>query len=140
MRRFMALDVGEKTIGTAFADETGMLVSPGETILRREGYRRDMAVVRRLVAEREVARIVVGIPLLADGDPGMQASRIEAFIDKLRNSVRIPIERQNEAYTTAGAAAILDELGRPRRLHKRTIDSVAACLILQDYISAKGTD
>ena len=99
-----------------------------------------MAVVRRLVAEREVARIVVGMPLLANGDLGMQALRVEAFIDRLRNSVRIPIERQDEAYTTAGAAAILDELGRPRRLHKRTIDSVAACLVLQDYISAKGID
>src|SRR4051794_21107849 len=106
----MALDVGEKTIGVAFTDETGTLVFPGETILRQEGHRRDVAALRRLVAERDVARIVVGMPLLADGTMGPQARRIDAFIDRLRGSVRIPIERQNEAYTTAEAEAILDEI------------------------------
>ncbi len=137
MRRIMALDVGEKTIGVAFTDETGTLVSPGETIVRQEGYRRDLAILRRLVSEREVSRIVVGMPLMADGALGRQAAKVEDFIGRLRKSVRIPIERQDESFTTVGAEAILDELGRPRQLHKRTIDSVAACLILQDYISAK---
>jgi putative Holliday junction resolvase len=132
--RIMALDVGEKTIGVAFTDETGRQAFPGETIIRQEGYRRDMAALRRLVAERDVNCIVVGLPRLPDGTDGIQASKVESFIDRLRNSVRIPIERQDEAYTTAGAEALLDELERPRNQHKRTIDSVAACIILRDYL------
>ncbi len=134
----MALDVGEKTIGVAFSDESCTLVAPGETIARQGGYRRDMAILARLASEREVGRIVVGLPLMADGSKGRQADAVETFIAQLRNYVRIPIHRQDEAYTTAGAEAILDALGRPRHLHKRTIDSVAACLILQDYLDAKG--
>ena len=132
--RIMALDVGEKTIGVAFTDDAGTMAFPGRTILRQEGFRRDMAVVRTLVAERDVQRIVIGLPLLEDGSHGDQATKVEAFIDRLRTNVRIPIDRQDEGYTTAGAAVILDELGRRRDTHKRTIDSVAACLILQDYL------
>ena len=137
MGRIMALDIGEKTIGVAFLDESAPIAFPAETILRQEGYRRDMAVLRRLIAERDVRRIVVGMPLLPDGSHGMQAAKVEAFVDRLRDSVRIPIDRQDEGYTTAGAEAILDELGRPRAAHKLTVDSVAACLILQDYMIAR---
>lgn len=135
----MALDIGEKTIGVAFTDETGAHAFPGVTILRQEGYRRDMAALRGLVAEREVRRIVVGLPLLPDGARGIQAGKVTDFVARLRNSVRIPIEFQDESYTTVGAEAILDELGRPRDQHKRTIDSIAACLILQDYLGRTGS-
>jgi putative holliday junction resolvase len=131
----MALDVGEKTIGVAFTDEAGTMAFPGETIVRQEGFRRDMAKLRALVAEREVNRIVIGIPLLADGSHGVMADRVEAFIGQLRGSVRVPIDRQDEGYTTAEADALLDEAGRPRAGRKRTIDSLAACLILRDYLA-----
>jgi len=132
--RVMALDVGEKTIGIAFTDTLGKMAFPGETILRHEGYRRDMAELRRLIVEQDVNLIVVGMPLMADGSHGIQADKVEAFIDRLRGSVRIPIVRQDESYTTAAAASILNELSRPEHSHKRTIDSLAACLILRDYL------
>lgn len=140
MPRLMALDVGTKTIGVAFTDETFTLVFPGETLLRSEGYRRDMAALRKLVADRDVCRIVVGIPLREDLTPGPQASAVESFIARLRNSVRIPIIKQDEAFTTVAAAELLDSLGRPRSQHKRTIDSVSACVILQDHLSAAARD
>jgi putative Holliday junction resolvase len=135
--KVMALDVGEKTIGVAFSDNEVKMAFPGETILRREGYRRDMADLRRLIAEHNVSVIVVGIPLLADGNHGVQARKVEEFISRLRNSVRIPIVRQDESYTTAAAASILNELERPEAMHKRTIDSIAACLILRDYLDSE---
>ncbi|HLJ55807.1 MAG TPA: Holliday junction resolvase RuvX [Chthonomonadaceae bacterium] len=137
MARLMALDVGEKTIGVAFSDESGTLATPGNTLFRREGFRRDMAALRDLASEREVARIIVGMPLMPDGTPGPQAVAVEEFIARLRGYVRIPIERCDEAFTTAEAERILDELGRPRREHKQTIDSIAACLILQDYLARR---
>jgi putative holliday junction resolvase len=136
----MALDVGEKTIGVAFTDTLGKMAFPGETIPRREGYRRDMAELRKLIAEQEVNLIVVGIPLLADGSYGIQAEKVEAFIGRLRNSVRIPIVRQDESYTTTEAASVLNELCRPEHSHKRTIDSIAACLILRDYLEGEATE
>ena len=134
MPRILALDVGEKTIGVAYTDETGTMAFPGETILREQGYRRDMAALRQLVADRRITRIVVGVPLLSDGALGDQADKVERFIAQLRGSVRVPIERQDESYTTASAEALLDEIGRPRAQQKRTIDSIAACLVLRDYL------
>jgi len=131
----MALDVGDKTIGIAFADETASMAFPGETIIRHEGHRRDLAVLRRLITEREVNRLVVGMPMLSDGSHGVQASKVEEFMILLRRSVRIPIELQDESYTTAGAELLLDEIGRKRSDQKRTIDSNAACLILQDFLA-----
>jgi putative Holliday junction resolvase len=130
----MALDVGDKTIGVAFTDETGTIAFPDETILRQQGYRRDMAALRRLVEARAVGRIVVGLPLLASGTPGEQAEKTKQFVARLRGSVRIPIDLQDEGYTTAGADSVLDEARTPRSERKRTIDSIAASLILRDYL------
>ena len=134
MPRIMALDVGEKTIGVAFSDETGTLAFPGETILRQEGRKRDMAALRQLAADRQVNTIVVGLPLMKDGTAGIQAGKVEAFIAILRNSVRIPIVQQDERYTTAEAESLLLEAGKRHDRHKQTIDSIAACLILKDYM------
>src|SRR5579871_6851636 len=99
--------MGDKTIGVAFSDETGALAFPGETILRQEGKKRDMAALRRLIAENQVNEIVVGLPLMLDGTRGIQAEKVEAFIATLRNSVRIPIILQDERLSTAEAERVL---------------------------------
>lgn len=130
----MALDVGEKTIGVAISDETGTLAFPGQTILRQEGHRRDMAAVRTLVSERQVRRIVVGLPLMMDGTHGVQAEKIAAFVEVLRRNVRIPVELQDERLSTAEAERVLIAGGQDRARRKRTVDSLAACLFLQTYL------
>ena len=136
MARLMALDVGRKTIGIAFTDESATIVFPGTTLLRHEGRRRDMAALREIVETNGISKIVVGMPLKEDLTPGPQAEAVEQFILHLRNSVRIPIIKQDEAFSTVAAADILDAKGTPRTQHKRTIDSVAACVILQDYLTS----
>jgi putative Holliday junction resolvase len=137
MGRILALDVGEKTIGVAISDETGTLAFPGTTILRQEGRKRDMAVLRQLVAENQIEEIVVGMPLLLDGTRGIQAEKVEAFIAVLRNSVRIPINCQDERFSTSEAERVLIAADRRREQRKAAIDSVAACLILQAYLDRK---
>src|SRR5579862_6851119 len=118
----LGLDVGEKTIGVACSDETGTLAFPGETIVRQEGHRRDMAALRQLVADRQVSRIVVGLPLMLDGSRGVQAEKIEAFVAILRRNVRIPIELQDERLTTAQAERALLAAGQDRIRRKKTVD------------------
>jgi putative Holliday junction resolvase len=130
----MALDVGEKTIGVAFSDETQTLAFPGETIRRQEGHRRDMAELRRLIAERHVGRIVVGLPLMLDGTRGVQAEKIGAFVEVLRRNVRIPIDLQDERLSTVEAERVLIAGGQDRVQRKKTVDSLAACLLLQTYL------
>ena len=135
----MALDVGEKTIGVAFSDENEQYAFPHETIWRQEGYKRDMATLRELVAERQVGEIVVGLPLLLDGSRGIQAEKIEQFVASLRGSVRIPIRLQDERLSTSEAERQLIASDRKRGERKRDIDSIAASLILETYLRQKQT-
>lgn len=137
MGKIMGLDVGAKTIGVAFCEEGTRLAFPGKTIWRQEGKKRDMAALRQLVADNDVKRIVVGIPLQSDGSHGPQAETIEAFIATLRNYVRIPIITQDEHLSTQEAEQLLFAVNRPRAQHKRTLDSVAASLILDWYLEGE---
>ena len=134
MGKIMALDVGEKTIGVAFCEEGTRIAFPGQTLLRHVGKKRDMAALRQLVADNQVSRIVVGLPLLPDGTFGIQAEKVEAFIATLRNHVRIPIITQDERFSTEEAASLLIAVNRRPSEHKKTIDSVAAALILEWYL------
>jgi putative holliday junction resolvase len=137
MARILALDVGEKTIGVALSDEAETLALPGETIVRQEGKKRDMASLRQLIAEKQVRSIVVGMPLLPDGSRGVQVEKVEAFIATLRNYVRIPIITEDERLTTWDAEQVLIEARVPREERKKVIDSMAASLILQSYLDRK---
>jgi putative Holliday junction resolvase len=135
--KIMALDVGAKTIGVAFCEEGTRLAFPGETLWRTEGKKRDMAALRQLVADNDVRKIVVGMPLLLDGTRGIQAEKVEAFIASLRNHVRIPIDTQDEALSTSEAADLLLANNKRHAEHKKTIDSVAAALILEWYLEER---
>ncbi len=137
MSRVLALDVGEKTIGVAMSDETGRMAFPGVTIWRQEGHKRDMAAVRQLVADSKVAEVVVGLPLMMDGSRGIQAEKIEAFVAVLRNNIRLPIHLQDERLSTRQAERVLIAADRRRDERKKTIDSMAACLLLQTYLDRR---
>ncbi len=134
MSRFLGLDVGEKTIGIAMTDENGMMAFPGETIRRQEGWRRDMAALRALVAANKIGKIVVGLPLMMDGTSGVQARKIEQFVDVLKRSVRIPVVMQDERLTTREANRLLMQAELNYKERKRSVDSIAACLLLQSYL------
>lgn len=137
MARIMALDVGEKTIGVAVSDETETFAFPGETIVRQEGHRRDMAAIQRLIAEKGVEEIVVGMPLRMDGTRGMQAEKVEAFIETLRRFVSLPIAVQDERLSTCEAEKVLIAADRRREARKKVVDSMAASVILQSYLDRK---
>ena len=130
------MDVGEKTIGVAVSDERAKMAFPGETILRSEGWRRDMAALRDIISAREISGIVIGMPVMMDGSHGVQAEKARAFAAQLRGSVRIPIVFQDERLSTREADRLLMQANRNRQERKRVVDSVAACLILQAYLDS----
>jgi len=140
MARILALDVGEKTIGVAISDETETFAFPGETIVRQEGHRRDMAAIRRLIEEKGVGEIVVGMPLRMDGTRGPQAEKVEAFIETLRRYVSLPITVQDERLSTSEVEKVLIAAERRREERKKVVDSMAAGVILQSYLDRKRRD
>jgi putative holliday junction resolvase len=137
MARIMALDVGEKTIGVAMSDESETFAFPGKTILRHEGFRKDMNVVRQLVEQNQVTEVVVGLPLLMDGSHGIQAGKVEEFAKTLRRFVRVPVVFEDERLSTFEAEEMLIAAGRKWQERKKVIDSAAASVILQSYLDRR---
>lgn len=142
MGRILALDYGSKTIGVAFSDPLKTIAMPFETIRRnKEGQLR--ASQRRIVdlcRDNDIELIVLGYPLNMDDTKGERALRTEEFKTKLeyrlfRAGISCPVVLWDERLSTVGAREILNEsLIRARSEQKKSIDSIAAALILEDYL------
>lgn len=137
MGRILALDVGEKTIGIALSDESGTFAFPGRTIQRSEGYRKDMNQLRSLAESEGVDEIVVGMPFMMDGSRGIQAEKVEKFVEQLSRYVRVPIHTEDERLSTFEADQLLIEANCHRSRRKQVIDSMAASVILQAYLDRR---
>lgn len=132
----MGLDVGDKRIGIALSDETALIASPRETLERR-GNRKDIAHLLELARREDVSEIVAGMPLSLDGSQGPQVQKVERFIAALKAETDLPITMWDERLTTVGAERALLEGNVSRAKRKKTIDKVAAALILQGYLDSK---
>lgn len=132
--RVIALDVGERRIGVAVSDPTGTLATP-HTVIQRRSKAEDFARVARLVAELEIKKVVVGLPLSLNGEIGPQARRVTRYAQTLAQALDVPVELHDERYSTVTADALLAEGGRKRR--RVSIDAAAAAVILQDYLDSK---
>ena len=126
MTRVLALDDGSARCGCALSDPTGTLARP-LAVVERAATRRGLADLARLVREREVGRVVVGLPLTLAGDEGAQAAEARAFADRLRELVAVPVELYDERLTTRQAE---------RSGGEAAADSRAAAHLLQAYLSA----
>ncbi|MCI0390471.1 MAG: Holliday junction resolvase RuvX [Acidobacteria bacterium] len=136
--RLMAIDYGERNVGVAISDELQLTVRPLATIRReKRGYAQVIERIRALVAENEVATLVVGLPLNMDGTRGAAVERVESFISDLRRSLSIPIVPVDERLTSHEADQILREMGVGLRERRARSDEYAASVILQDYIDGQ---
>lgn len=134
--RIMGLDYGSKTIGVAISDALGLTAQPLETIERsgENKLRRSLARIAEIVREKDIKKIVVGLPINMDGRSGERAALTLEFVEKLKLRVDIPIVMQDERLTTVEADEILDESGVKRQDRKQFIDQIAAGIILKEYM------
>ena len=130
--RVLGLDVGDKRIGIALSDETGLIASP-HSVYVRIGYGPDVKYIRRLCEVFSVSRIVCGLPRNMDGSEGFQAEKVRAFAEKLTEG-GLNVEFQDERLSTVSAHQALIEGGMRRDARKGTVDKVAAAVILQQYL------
>ena len=134
--RFLGLDVGDVRIGVALSDETATLAS-GLPTLKRVGPRKDVKAVARIVRERDVGEVVVGMPWRLDGTTGPQAEKVMTFVESLRGGLQVPVSIWDERLTTVAADELLAEAGVRRKDRKEKIDRAAAVLILQGYLDSR---
>ena len=106
----LGLDVGERRIGVAASDSTGLLASPLTTIVRSSD-RQAVQAIGRLADERRAEVLVVGLPLDREGATTAQAQRIHAFGRKLRALPGVRVVFWDESLSTATAADYLAQVG-----------------------------
>jgi putative Holliday junction resolvase len=136
--RILALDVGDRRVGVAVSDETGLVATPLTTI-QRKSKADDFARVASLVREQRVSKLVVGHPLNDDGSAGPQARRIERYAAALEEALRaadlnLPLVLWDERLSTQRAQEAMISAGRNAKDRRSRIDAVAAAVILQDYL------
>lgn len=130
--RILGLDIGTKRIGVAITDELGIIAQPLETV--------DATNIQRimdLIEEYKVGELVVGLPLNMDGSQGPKAKEVIALVDSLKKKLSIPVKMWDERLTTIEVERHLISADVSRKKRKKSIDKLAAQLILRSYLDSK---
>lgn len=134
--RIMAIDYGDAHTGVAISDPTGFLAGYTATI---DAYRPEVVAERvsALAAEYGVEELVLGYPKNMDGTLGPRAEKAESMAALLREVTSLPVVLWDERRTTIDAHQILMNGGKNAKQRKKTVDAVAASLILEGYLTFK---
>ncbi len=135
MTRILGLDPGERRVGVALSDPTGTIASPHSVIDRRSVELTE--AVRSLCEEHDVDQIVVGLPTGLSGVEGPSAKAARTVGTSVADATGLPVEYQDERFTTVTAEAALLEGGVRRAKRRDVRDKVAAAVILQTYLDRK---
>lgn len=159
MARLMALDIGEARIGVAVCDARGFLASPYTTLHVTHDEKQTWMNICQLLEETEAEGLVVGLPISMDGHIHGQGEWVQAFVERLKPHVTVPITFWDERLSTVEARRLLAQRDAPwhdesmegrgrqrhttrrrnqtkRRQRGQEIDAYAAAVILQDYLDA----
>ena len=132
--RVLALDYGSARCGCALSDPSGTIVTPIEAV-PRPATKRGLAEIRRLISEREVERVLVGLPLSLRGDDTDQTREARAFAQQLslRLGEAVPVEMHDERFTTRMAQRLDGAWGTSTASE----DSRAAAHLLESWLAAR---
>ena len=136
--RVAGIDFGLKRIGIAICDASRILASPFSVHAPSGDVEREAAFYKSLAADEGVVGFVVGLPLNADGTPSRMSNEAEKFGGWLAASTGLPVEFQDERYTSAEAAGKLAGSGLTRGRKKQVSDAIAAQILLSDWMDRAG--
>src|SRR6266568_6174987 len=159
MTRLIALDVGDARIGVAVSDSMRFLASPYTTLYVDRGNEAKLwAEIQRCIDETEAGGLVIGLPISLDGQIHAQGERVQAFAERLRQHIDIPITFWDERLSTVEAQRLLAERNEQERGKRQRrsqqgrghakrrqrggheIDAMAATVILQEYLDSLGCE
>jgi putative Holliday junction resolvase len=133
--RVLGIDVGSVRIGLAVSDETCTLASPVATV--PNDPRTLWPRLAREMEDRQVARVVIGLPRKLDGSEGDAAEHARRFAAEVERRTDAAVELWDERFTTTIAERTLIESGVRRRRRREVIDAVAAAVLLQSWLDAR---
>jgi putative Holliday junction resolvase len=132
--RIIGLDLGEKRIGVAAADDRTQVAVPVATV---ETNGDPVAAITNLVAEQNADELVVGVPLSLTGAMGPQAERTMQVVEALRERIALPVHTWDERMTTAQAKRDLPLRRHTRKIDKGAVDAIAATILLQAFLDSR---
>jgi putative Holliday junction resolvase len=127
--RVLALDYGSARCGVAVSDPSGTLATPLAPVLR-PASKKGWAALKARIAELEVERVVVGLPVSLGGGDSAQTREVREFADRLSRAVSVPVELYDERFTTSLASRVGGSA---------SLDSRAAAVLLEEWLARAGT-
>ena len=134
--RIMGLDIGDKTIGVAVSDIMG-ITAQGVKTIKRVGKKKDIEALKEIIKERQVNKIVSGLPKNMNGTLGPQGEKVLKLCELIKEETGLEIDFWDERLTTVAAERSLIEGDVSRKKRKKVIDMLAAVIILQGYLDSK---
>ena len=131
--RILAIDPGSKRIGLAISDELKMIAQPLEFVPAKP-FTALVSRLDKMVTEREVELVLIGMPRNMDGSFGPAALRVQEFVETLKGVLSVPIKTWDERLTSAQANRLLIEGEVRRDKRKEKVDQMAAAILLQCYL------
>jgi len=132
--RIMAIDYGDAHTGIAISDLTGLLAGY-TTVINSRKQEEVLLGIGKLIEEYTVTELVLGYPKNMDGTLGPRAEKAEGMRDALTERFGLPVKLWDERRTTIDAHNILAAAGKNAKKRKKTVDAVAAALILEGYLT-----
>ncbi|MDD4871790.1 MAG: Holliday junction resolvase RuvX [Kiritimatiellae bacterium] len=132
--RIIGLDYGDVRLGFAMSDPAGIISMPLCMVELKHGLKAETEV-KRICEEHDAEKLVIGLPLNMNASAGPMALKVEAFIERLKPILKIPIEKWDERLSTSLVERMLvEESDMSRAKRKGVRDKLAAQVILQGYL------
>ena len=135
--KWLAVDYGDARTGLAGCDASETITSPITPQIEEKSMNKVAAAVVQVAAARGAEGIVCGLPKNMDGTEGSRAAKSRRFAQRLANAAGCPVVLWDERRTTVDAHRILFDAGKNAKKRKKTVDAVAASLILENYLDFK---
>ncbi|MBP3347701.1 MAG: Holliday junction resolvase RuvX [Clostridia bacterium] len=137
--RYVGLDVGDRRIGVALSDATGLIASAIGNVERKDDdIDGDLQKTADKIRELGGEAVVIGLPKNMNGTIGPRAESVMAFAEGLKEKIDLPIHFWDERLTTVAAHKMMIDAGIRRDKRKKNVDRIAAVLILQGFLDFNG--
>lgn len=135
--RLMGIDYGDARVGIALSDPL-MIMSQGYKTIQNDGTDALFEEIVAIIKEKEVTKIVIGLPKNMDNSQGFRTDATMEFAEKLKTFTDVEIDFSDERLTTVSAHGFLNEMNVRGKKRKGAVDTLSAALILETYMKKKG--
>lgn len=132
--RTLGIDFGKKRVGIAVSDPLGLTAQPLEVL---DNNKHLIPKIKDICTEKEVSRIVIGLPKSLSGELNASAQDAIDFSIRLKAKTEIPIEMYDERFSTSAVQQTFRQTGMSEKKGRSVIDKMAAAVILSDYLNRK---